>query len=184
MEELVGRQPTEVGVNRAEERGQGPLETREENLRSESNGEEEVSETAKEETAEVEEEGGTQVVTRSGRQVTRPSRYAMVTKVAHSAWQEEAAKEAIKKELAQLIDELVAIVPVKRNKHPRRRDDSKVTYVFNKQIPCIKTQRCSRTNHHPRWPFSQYSLYWGWHVRNVGGLSRKLTLKGRLFKLQ
>jgi hypothetical protein len=95
------------------------LETQEENLGSESNGDEEGLETAKEETVEVEEEGGTQVVTRSGRQVIRPSRYAMITKVTRSAWQEEAAKEAIKKELAQLVEELVAIVPVKRTSFPK-----------------------------------------------------------------
>jgi phosphoglucomutase len=95
------------------------LETQEENLRSESNEDEEVSETAKEETADVEEEGGTQVVTRSSRQVTRPSRYAMVMMVARSAWQEEAAKKAIKKELAQLVKELGAIVPVKRTSIPK-----------------------------------------------------------------
>jgi hypothetical protein len=45
--------------------------------------------------------------------VTRPSRYALVTKVARSAWEEQAAKIAIEKELWQLIEELVAIVPVK-----------------------------------------------------------------------
>jgi len=119
VDKLVGRQPTDVGVNRAEERGQDPLETQEENLGSESNGNEEGLETAEEETVEAEEEGSTQVVTRSGRQVTRPSRYAMVMKVARSAWQEEAAKEAIKRELAQLIKELVAIVPVKRTSIPQ-----------------------------------------------------------------
>jgi hypothetical protein len=119
VEELVGQQPTKAGANRAKERGQDPLETQEENLRSESNEDEEVSETAKEETADVEEEGGTQVVTRSSRQVTRPSRYAMVMMVARSAWQEEAAKKAIKKELAQLVKELGAIVPVKRTSIPK-----------------------------------------------------------------
>jgi len=55
-------------------------------VRNESNKDEEVVETTEEETAKVE-GSGTQVVTRSGRQVTRPSRYAMVTKVARSAWQ-------------------------------------------------------------------------------------------------
>jgi hypothetical protein len=86
-------------------------------VRNESNKDEEVVETTEEETAKVE-GSGTQVVTRSGRQVTRPSRYAMVTKVARSAWQEEAAKIAIKKELAQLIEELVSIVLEKRTSIP------------------------------------------------------------------
>jgi hypothetical protein len=53
------------------------------------------------------------VTTRSGRLITRPSRYALVTKVARSVWEEQAAKVAIEKELRQLIEELVAIVPVK-----------------------------------------------------------------------
>jgi hypothetical protein len=43
----------------------------------------------------------------------------MVTKVSCSAWQEEAAKEAIKRELKQLVEELVAIVPVKRSSIPQ-----------------------------------------------------------------
>jgi hypothetical protein len=118
VEQLVGRQPTEVGVGRAEEQEQDPLETQEENLISDSNEDKEAAETTEEETSEVE-ELGTQVVTRSDRQVTRPSRYAMVSKVVRSAWQEEAAKIAIKKELAQLIEELVAIVPVKRSSIPK-----------------------------------------------------------------
>jgi hypothetical protein len=53
------------------------------------------------------------VTTISGRLITRPSRYALVTKVARSAWEEQAAKVAIEKELWQLIEELVAIVPIK-----------------------------------------------------------------------
>jgi hypothetical protein len=56
------------------------LETQEENVRNESNEDEEVAETTEEEDAKVE-ESGTQVVTISGRQVTRPSRYVMLTKV-------------------------------------------------------------------------------------------------------
>ena len=58
------------------------------------------------------------VTTISGRLITRPSRYALVTKVARSAWEEQAAKVAIEKELWQLIEELVAIVPVKRTSIP------------------------------------------------------------------
>jgi hypothetical protein len=42
----------------------------------------------------------------------------LVTKVARSAWEEQAAKIAIEKELRQLIEELVAIVPVKRTSIP------------------------------------------------------------------
>jgi len=118
VDELVGRQPTDVGVNRAKEQGQDPLETQKESLGRGSDGDEEGLDIAEEENVKVEEEGGTQVITRSGRQVIRPSRYAMVMKVARSAWQEEAAKEAIKKELAQLVEELVAIVPVKRTSIP------------------------------------------------------------------
>jgi len=37
----------------------------------------------------------------------------LVTKVARLAWEEQAAKVAVEKELRQLIEELVAIVPVK-----------------------------------------------------------------------
>jgi hypothetical protein len=43
----------------------------------------------------------------------------MVTKVARLAWQKEAAKLAIRKELAQLIEELVVIVPIKRMSIPK-----------------------------------------------------------------
>jgi hypothetical protein len=54
------------------------------------------------------------VTTRSGRQVVRPSRYAAVTKVSRDEWKQEQTEKAIKKELAQLFEEMVAIVPVKR----------------------------------------------------------------------
>jgi hypothetical protein len=54
------------------------------------------------------------VMTRSGRQVGRPSRYAAVTKVSRNEWKQEHTEKAIKKELSQLFEELVAIVPVKR----------------------------------------------------------------------
>jgi hypothetical protein len=64
-------------------------------------------------------ETGTPVVTtRSGRQIMRPSRYAAVTKVSRSEWKQERTERAIKKELSQLFEELVAIVPVKRQAIP------------------------------------------------------------------
>jgi hypothetical protein len=52
---------------------------------------------------------------RSGREIRLPSRYAAVTKVSQKECQEEQASIAIKKELSQLFEELVAIVPVKKN---------------------------------------------------------------------
>jgi hypothetical protein len=58
------------------------------------------------------------ITTRSGREVVRPSRYAAVTKVSHDEWRQELADKAIKKELSQLFEELVAIVPVKREDIP------------------------------------------------------------------
>jgi hypothetical protein len=59
------------------------------------------------------------VVTRSGRTVVRPSRFAAVMKVATKEWQQEQSKIAIRKELKQLFEELVAIVPVKRQQIPK-----------------------------------------------------------------
>jgi hypothetical protein len=59
------------------------------------------------------------VVTRSGRTVVRPSRFAAVTKVATKEWYQEQSKIAIKKELKQLFEALVAIVPVKCPSIPR-----------------------------------------------------------------
>jgi hypothetical protein len=50
--------------------------------------------------------------------VVRPSRYAAVTKVLHDEWKQELTDKAIKKELSQLFEELVAIVPVKRTNIP------------------------------------------------------------------
>jgi hypothetical protein len=58
------------------------------------------------------------VTTRSGRQVVRPSRFVAVTKVTRDAWKEALANQAIKKELRQLFEELVALVPVKRDMIP------------------------------------------------------------------
>jgi hypothetical protein len=58
------------------------------------------------------------MTTRSGREIRMPSRYAAVTKVSQKEWKEQQATKAIKKELAQLFDELVAIVPVKRHEIP------------------------------------------------------------------
>ena len=54
------------------------------------------------------------VTTRSGRQVVRPVRFAAVTRVSRSAWKETLVTQAIKKELKQLFEELVALVPVKK----------------------------------------------------------------------
>jgi hypothetical protein len=56
--------------------------------------------------------------TRSGREIRLPSKYAAVTKVSQKGWQEEQASIAIKKELSQLFEELVAIVPVKKPEIP------------------------------------------------------------------
>jgi len=112
LAELLSRQPTEVEASRAEEPEESPDETQERNHES---GEDKDEESAEESRApEAETEASPQhVTTRSGRLVTRPSRYALVTKVARSAWEEQAAKIAIEKELWQLIEELVVIVPVK-----------------------------------------------------------------------
>jgi hypothetical protein len=51
--------------------------------------------------------------------VVRPSHFAAVTKVATKEWQQEQSKIAIKKELKQLFEELVAIVPVKHPTIPK-----------------------------------------------------------------
>jgi hypothetical protein len=75
-----------------------------------------AEETSNEE--ETEEENENRMTTRSGREIRMPSRYAAVTKVSQKEWKEEQATKAIKKELAQLFDELVAIVPVKRHEIP------------------------------------------------------------------
>jgi hypothetical protein len=80
LEDIVYRQPTEVGDVRAKEQEQVPEETQEEDEENEEHGVVEV----KEETTVVEtavEESPQQVVTRSGRLITRPSQYAMVTKL-------------------------------------------------------------------------------------------------------
>jgi hypothetical protein len=50
-----------------------------------------------------------EVRTRSGRTVTRPARFANVTKVNRSEWKEKVSKDAIKAELKQLFDELKAL---------------------------------------------------------------------------
>jgi ribonuclease HI len=64
---------------------------------------------------EQEETGQSRNTLRSGREIRLPSRYAAVTKVSQKEWQEEQASIAIKKEPSQLFEELVAIVPVKKN---------------------------------------------------------------------
>jgi hypothetical protein len=117
LEELLSRQPTKVGAGRAKDPVEDLDETQARVHESDDDENEEGFEEA--ETAEAEaEEGSQQVTTRSGRLVTRPSRYALVTKVARLAWQEQVAKDAIMKELRQLIKELVAIVLVKRMSIP------------------------------------------------------------------
>jgi hypothetical protein len=72
--------------------------------------------------AEEEEEGEQEeprTTTRSGRQVVRPSCFAVVTKVSQKQWQQEQARKAINKELIQLFEELEAIVPIKRQDIPK-----------------------------------------------------------------
>jgi hypothetical protein len=63
----------------------------------------------------------------------RPSRFAAVTKVTRDAWKEALANQAIKKELRQLFEELVALVPVKKDMIP---DDATILnshmFVVNK----------------------------------------------------
>jgi hypothetical protein len=49
----------------------------------------------------------------------RPSRYAAVTRVSRDAWKEALATQAIKKELKQLFEELVALVLVKKENIPK-----------------------------------------------------------------
>jgi hypothetical protein len=58
------------------------------------------------------------ITTRSGREIRLPSRYVAVTKVSQKEWQEEQASIAIKKELSQLFEELVAILPVRKSEIP------------------------------------------------------------------
>jgi hypothetical protein len=58
------------------------------------------------------------VTTRSGRQIVRPSSYAAVTRVSRDASKEALATQAIKKELRQLFEELVALVPLKKENIP------------------------------------------------------------------
>jgi hypothetical protein len=53
-------------------------------------------------------------VTRSGREVRRPSRFAGVTKVARSRWNKKPASDAIKAELTQMFVDLKALQPVKK----------------------------------------------------------------------
>jgi hypothetical protein len=73
---------------------------------------EEIAEEIQDESAE-EQEIQPKVTTRSGREIIRPSRYAAVTKVSQKEWKQEQATKAIKKELSQIFEELVAIVPIK-----------------------------------------------------------------------
>jgi len=53
-------------------------------------------------------------VTRSGREVRRPSRFAVVTKVVRSRWNEKSTSDAIKAELTQMFVDLKALQPVKK----------------------------------------------------------------------
>jgi hypothetical protein len=99
-----------------------PRETQNENPEeSQVENQEEIDEDAEENQSNTEEEAVEEIpriTTRSGREVVRPSRYAAVTKVSHDEWRQELADKAIKKELSQLFEELVAIVPVKREDIP------------------------------------------------------------------
>ena len=117
LAELLSRQPTEVGASQAEEPRNNPDETQGRNHERSEDENEERNEESRTSAAETE-RNPQNVTTRPGRLVTRPSRYALVTKVARSAWEEQAAKVAIEKELRQLTEELVAIVPVKRTSIP------------------------------------------------------------------
>ncbi len=78
---------------------------------------EEIAEEIQDESAE-EQEIQPRVTTRSGREIIRPSTYTAVTKVLQKEWKQEQATKAIKKELSQLFEELVAIVPIKRPEIP------------------------------------------------------------------
>jgi hypothetical protein len=80
--------------------------------------EEQAENQSNNEPADEPETGTPVVTTRSGRQIMRPSRYAAVTKVSRSEWKQERTERAIKKELSQMFEELVAIVPVKRQAIP------------------------------------------------------------------
>jgi hypothetical protein len=117
LAELLSRQPAEVGASQAKEPRNDPDETQERNHESGENENEESDDESRTPAAETD-AGPRHVTTRSGRLITRPSRYALVMTVARSAWEEEVAKVAIEKELRQLIEELVAIAPVKRTSFP------------------------------------------------------------------
>jgi ribonuclease HI len=93
LAESLSRRPTEVGASQAEEPGNNPDETQ---GRNHKRGEDETKKAMK-----------------NQEHPQRKQKYALATKVARSAWEEQAAKNAIEKELWQLIEELVAIVPVK-----------------------------------------------------------------------
>jgi hypothetical protein len=104
LEETPETHPEETQLENPEE---GPAGIRDEQLTGSREGEEEQ----KSENEPV-------VTTRSGRQVVRPSRFAAVTKVSRDAWKEALVNQAIKKELRQLFEELVALVPVKKDAIP------------------------------------------------------------------
>jgi hypothetical protein len=110
-EEIPGENPEEI-----------PAEIQNDNQEeNQLESQEEIGEDAEENQEDTEEEvieEAARITTRSGREVVRPSRYAAVTKVSHDEWKQELADKAIKKELSQLFEELVAIVPVKRANIP------------------------------------------------------------------
>jgi hypothetical protein len=114
-------------VNPAEIQARENLETdpggiqmeNQEELPAATQSEELLEDESNNEPADEPETGTPVVMTRSGRQIVRPSRYAAVTKVSRSEWKQAHTEKAIKKELSQLFEELVAIVPVKRQAIPK-----------------------------------------------------------------
>jgi hypothetical protein len=114
-------------VNPAEIQARENLETdpggiqmeNQEELPAATRSEELLEDESNNEPADEPETGTPVVMTRSGRQIVRPSRYAAVTKVSRSDWKQAHTEKAIKKELSQLFEELVAIVPVKRQAIPK-----------------------------------------------------------------
>jgi hypothetical protein len=120
LENLVSRQPAEVDNEHAE------AGENQEGIQAETPGEEQMNKEAEsqESTDDEEEELRTQapnlgvVTMRSGRVVMLPSRYAAVTKVSRSEWEQKSADDAIKRDLRQLFLELIALVPLRRHQIP------------------------------------------------------------------
>ena len=105
LENLVSRQPAVVDNEQGEEAAnQGRVQ-------AETQGNEQLSKEAEAQQSTDDDEEGSRtqapelgvVTTRSGRVITLPSRYAAVTKVARSKWEQESADAAIKGELRQIV---------------------------------------------------------------------------------